>query len=660
MGKQMKDLGLWVSLGLCALMFFSGCESTGQGMQEDFADAIERSRNAGGITEENTEENTEGNTGTGDAAASEDTGSDKEGQGKDMPGREESEKETQNVGNRLLSFYGNTIVGEENGRIVTLAEIEELEEENYEKIVQVISYNDDILYMVKGQDFSAHKDYVEIRSVKNENPVIRQMDSASAKWAGTEEGLFIAYSVIKKGNVRYRFSLLQQTEDGSYVSGTVYDELEKSVNEKELRLIAPEAVHGDLLRDGVTYAYGDGKGFRVLNGRGEIVDTLETSYPVAFTYPKTRTDKGIIFNSDIETDGEYAYAIWYFDFASAREICLYDSREKTEKPEFMACEGDKIYYNRADDTEFEHMVYRIYSYDLGTSEERLLYTCAEVPGNKENYMSYTEGFAVSGGRCLFMMAYECGMNWYQLDTNAENRPENTGLTIYDFIPLKYGDISYESVTVTSETIGQDVYRYYVEKLQLSTKDAGTEAINRTLEELFESELDIAKKQADTAWEMALEMEDELGEFWICNTYMNSVSAIHEIGTQYYAIDFFGYEYWGGAHGYPNRSYYLLERSTGKNLTISDIYGGTEEEFKDVVARYTVEDWKREPHNYYGWEDEKDAYDDLYANARFAMQIKYGEEGIAICYSPYEYGPYAVGFIEVEIPYEALGLEGMLE
>ena len=74
-----------------------------------------------------------------------------------------------------------------------------------------------------------------------------------------------------------------------------------------------------------------------------------------------------------------------------------------------------------------------------------------------------------------------------------------------------------------------------------------------------------------------------------------------------------------------------------------------------MAQYSVQNWKDNPDPYFGWDSEDAAYADLYDNASLDMLMRYGTDGIVIEYSPYEYGPYASGYIGVEIPYEALNI-----
>ena len=93
------------------------------------------------------------------------------------------------------------------------------------------------------------------------------------------------------------------------------------------------------------------------------------------------------------------------------------------------------------------------------------------------------------------------------------------------------------------------------------------------------------------------------------------------------------------------------------MGFGDFYKGTLEAFKETVAEYTVADWKEEPDQYFA-SSEEDLYREVYDYAAYDNLIKFTDSGIEIQYSPYHLGPYAAGFITVEIPYDALGISIM--
>ena len=190
-----------------------------------------------------------------------------------------------------------------------------------------------------------------------------------------------------------------------------------------------------------------------------------------------------------------------------------------------------------------------------------------------------------------------------------------------------------------------------------SKDDAVEVPFETLKEIWEGDIRYAEDGA--AQELSyLTGNDELDVYsrsMYPLSYDNELSRVEVLGADYLTVDYSGYEYTGGAHGYPYRSHYLFDLTTGEEKTLADLYQGSVDEFKDIVAQYSVQNWKDNPDPYFGWDSEDAAYADLYDNASLDMLMRYGTDGIVIEYSPYEYGPYASGYIGVEIPYEALNI-----
>ena len=54
------------------------------------------------------------------------------------------------------------------------------------------------------------------------------------------------------------------------------------------------------------------------------------------------------------------------------------------------------------------------------------------------------------------------------------------------------------------------------------------------------------------------------------SYDNELSRVEVLGADYLTVDYSGYEYTGGAHGYPYRSHYLFDLTTGEEKTLADL------------------------------------------------------------------------------------------
>ena len=122
----------------------------------------------------------------------------------------------------------------------------------------------------------------------------------------------------------------------------------------------------------------------------------------------------------------------------------------------------------------------------------------------------------------------------------------------------------------------------------------------------------------------------------------------------------GYWYGGGAHGYPTNFQYLFDLQTGKEVSFLDFYNGTEEELKTLAATKAKEDCEKsvqeDGYSMYYTDDPDSVYSDAYEYVTLDNNhMVFGKECMFLTFPPYEIGPYASGYIIVEISYEELGI-----
>ena len=116
----------------------------------------------------------------------------------------------------------------------------------------------------------------------------------------------------------------------------------------------------------------------------------------------------------------------------------------------------------------------------------------------------------------------------------------------------------------------DVYKrqaleMYVEKLVFDGDGDAIRAMNKVMEERQQALL----KSGD-------DMVSYLDEAWVhssdfrTTTLTYEIAGINYLDARYVCVEADGYEYSGGAHGNPFRDYFVFDRETGKQLTLSDI------------------------------------------------------------------------------------------
>ncbi|QHV94046.1 DUF3298 and DUF4163 domain-containing protein [Spirosoma endbachense] len=148
----------------------------------------------------------------------------------------------------------------------------------------------------------------------------------------------------------------------------------------------------------------------------------------------------------------------------------------------------------------------------------------------------------------------------------------------------------------------------------------------------------------TDYESMMKDMDKLGGCWELKTTADTVYTSSNAIT----VKIETYAYTGGAHPNSNLAFYTFDRETGKTLALTDLVEDTtallsvvEKAFRkqqDLLPQYNLEE-----RGYF------------LRDGRFFLpaNIGVGRDGLIFYYNPYEIAAYAVGPIEVTVPYEQL-------
>lgn len=340
-------------------------------------------------------------------------------------------------------------------------------------------------------------------------------------------------------------------------------------------------------------------------------------------------------------------------------LSVWDSLSNDAQTVFIGLNEDAFYYH-------EHYLknglehYRIYRYDLNACESTFLYEASALPG-PDGRFTFTPGvtdFSVYHDRYYYRCATEDSIGWAVYDPSTDTQNQ---LSVIDEerTYARYGTVSCTGGSILYDALGFDIYDYYIECFRFHDTYAQASSLNDALETIYADFLAYAQQSADSEMDYLSQSDPvDISRALYPYSYDMYIDQVMPIGSHYFAVDYAGYEYLGGAHGYPYRDHYLFDLDTGAQLMFSDIYSGSEEQFKDVIASYSVQHWKENSEIYFfdPATEESIIYQDFYDNARLDMLIRFEQQNLVIEYTPYEYGPYASGYIDVEIPYEALGIE----
>lgn len=308
-------------------------------------------------------------------------------------------------------------------------------------------------------------------------------------------------------------------------------------------------------------------------------------------------------------------------------------------------------------------------------EEELLYESVDGPGLDVNIMPGIDGFAVKGDFCYFVNFDDGSLWWCTCDLVDETHPLARLGLLDDYRGMfDVGEVSYENIDFFCPKCGTLIGTYYAEQICLSEEVVPhADVINQVL--LGNPDYcaeEMSQYYADQDVIAELEAECDAGFHHVHTGDIYSVDfdgvtqyCFHKAGQEEELIclevDYSVYEYSSGAaHGYTTISHYFFDLSDGSEITVGDIMGVSEEEFRTLAAEYTLADCQKDNSRYFydenGYRNGNSLYDMVYEGTGFDSRMYFSEDGVVMEYAPYYLGGYAQGYIRVTIPYDELGLE----
>lgn len=383
------------------------------------------------------------------------------------------------------------------------------------------------------------------------------------------------------------------------------------------------------------------------------------------------TDGRLLFGVGCAEDADgWYYFIYDLEGTFADGTDLKEGTYAWTDGSYLDVKDGYLYFYRYNKTAYnrnQYFFYRCNLYDAD-AEEELLYETQDVAGQPQQREGNNgaAGFTVQGEACYFMDFDGKSLWWFACDLSDD---ANT-LTRLDVVDgyhgiFDAGEITYATDSYRCSDCGELVYEYYLEGIRLNGDEEPVMGqINETLAEETDRSLESMEERIQIYQNRGTAEDHICGSYTLRTTLEERVDGItryrfYKEGQEeltFLEADYSGYDYSGGAHGYPWRSHYFFDLSDGSEISMADVIGISEEEFRALAAEYTVEDYLGESGSLY-FEIEEDAlYDMVYQYAGFDCTMRLGADGVVVEYSPYFLGPYGSGYIEVTVPYEELGLE----
>lgn len=463
-------------------------------------------------------------------------------------------------------------------------------------------------------------------------------------------------------------------EDSLIITGRNFAESKYTESWYDLKTLAPTGTVNEYTFDEsslVTYScrndYNNQKsiytlnkenGYIILNGAGnrycKFADGVSETLPLldnvanVFAYSKN----GVLYSTYRD---EYNYTIsglYYYDFDSMTNSTIEDESFYS----FICCDGTTAYYAVTADDTYNLERFEIKSFDLGSQAVKSVTSASKQPGESSFDPGVTNSVA-KGNRFYYLDANEGVVDWYVLEGESA-ACLNVKLSENPF--ADFGTIEAISRTVKCPNCGEKVMQYYGEYPVL--KEGLFPAV-AAINEFMKAQIEDAANASCEAPEYLEAPCEEHEQWYTKETDEENVADIVLLTDNLLTIDISGYWYGGGAHGMPSRNHFLFDTNTGASLRLKDIYSGTEEDYKLIVANKTVENFNSYSENdnpyFAAWSENgadevfNQAYEE--ADINFAA-VQFTKEGVVVEYTPYDMGPYAAGYIEVFISYEDLGID----
>ena len=388
------------------------------------------------------------------------------------------------------------------------------------------------------------------------------------------------------------------------------------------------------------------------NAEDVAVYDLENSYEI-YAYDKY----DLVYSASVEDENDYwAKNLMMLDLQGDATFVIAERFNS-----FLDYANGKIYYSMIDESEFGLEEYEVHSFDTETKVDSVLYKQKKHPG-MPIYGPGICDFKVLNKNIYFLSDDGNEVCWYTIpsDSDAKATPERTDIALAKSNAPKGVTIEGISETRLCDKCGEPLVQAY--------SDYPVFDLKLYDETVYAKINDYLKNEAKSRVELALSSDEYVDEsagsceghgtvsYKVTDEY--ELHDIRDVASGYITVEYDGYWYAGGAHGMPLYIYYLFDKSTGDEVTLKDLYKGSEEDFKKLVANATLEYSKTfSEDNYPFFSEGQDLYDSAYEYSSLESVIIWENDGIKVVFDPYALGPYAAGPIEIAISYKDLGIEG---
>lgn len=328
-----------------------------------------------------------------------------------------------------------------------------------------------------------------------------------------------------------------------------------------------------------------------------------------------------------------------------------------EDPESMFVQGDVMYFGVENPLNEDEKI--VYSFDGKSGEVNEILTTRNGVGFKDVVL--LSSVSECEGIYYYISVVDDSLCWCK--SRGHGASDERVVSVIKDAPFReFGVVSSSRYVGRCPYCDNIIAKYYCETISLEMGCVGLPGVDIDVENKINDHIQKSYDEISQEFYDSCIAIDDSSCSYHDESVMNiqtedwTLGSLDVIRGKYFQVIEDGYWYGGGAHGYPYMAIMIFDLATGEKISLKDLYHGSEEDFKTIVATATAEDMESGNYNPYFTE----TYDDTYAAAYEVVTLDtthftMDEDSLNIWYSPYEMGPYASGYITVEIPYEDLGI-----
>lgn len=184
-------------------------------------------------------------------------------------------------------------------------------------------------------------------------------------------------------------------------------------------------------------------------------------------------------------------------------------------------------------------------------------------------------------------------------------------------------------------------------ISLPGNETAQENMNKVFEQQHTMNQTVIKEDKNSAEKAYEELTEEDMEYWNGYGFGCTYETIYA-SPEILSIKAVSYEWQGTPHPNTWTSAYCFDVSTGKLLTLADVFEN-QAEAKKIVEQHILDTVTADPYKDGLLEDYESYISDILTNDVFY----FNEQGLVVICNPYLITAYAAGTIEIEVPYEDL-------